>query len=92
MIKKEFEKKVADVAGLSDAQAKAAIHAFVEVVTDLLADNDKLTLQGFGTFETRERKARVGYNPKTGETIEIEASVTPAFKASTTLKNAVKGK
>ncbi len=92
MLKTELVAKVAENAGLSKTQADAAINALVETITEALVSGDKISLKGFGTFEVRERKARTGLNPKTLETIEIAASLTPAFKASSVLKNAVKGK
>ena len=59
------------------------------VITDTLADGDKIQLVGFGTFETRERKARKGINPQTKNQITIKATKVPAFKAGRALKDAV---
>ena len=56
---------------------------------EVLANGDKISLKGFGTFEVRERGERVGHNPKTGETMTIAASKAPAFKASSSLKTLV---
>lgn len=92
MNKVELVEKVATSAGLTKTQADAAINAFVETLTDVLKDGDKINLKGFGTFEVREREARTGRNPRTGETMTIEASKVPAFKASSTLKKVVNGK
>ena len=63
--------------------------AVLEGITDALASGKKVQLVGFGTFEVRERAAREGKNPATGETIQIEATKVPAFKAGKALKDAV---
>lgn len=89
MNKTELVEKVAASAGLTKTQADSAINALVETLTDALKAQDKVTLKGFGTFEVRERSARMGRNPKTGETMEICASKVPAFKASSALKKEV---
>ena len=83
MKKNELVEKVAEGASLTKADAERAINALVSAVSEALA------LKGLGTFEVRERKARTGINPRTRETIEIAASKVPAFKASSTLKDAV---
>lgn len=89
MNKTELVEKVAASAGLTKTQADSAINALVETLTEALKAQDKVTLKGFGTFEVRERSARMGRNPKTGETMEIGASKVPAFKASSALKKEV---
>ncbi|MCI9093894.1 MAG: HU family DNA-binding protein [Coprobacillus sp.] len=89
MNKTELVEKVATSAGLTKTQADAAVNAFVETLTDVLKAGDKITLKGFGTFEVRQRDARTGRNPRTGETMTIAASKVPAFKASSTLKKVV---
>lgn len=89
MNKTELVEKVAVSAGLTKNQADAAVSALVATITEALKADDKVTLKGFGTFEVRHRKARNGRNPKTGETISIAESQTPAFKASSALKNEV---
>lgn len=89
MKKNELVEKVAEGASLTKADAERAINALVNAVSDALVEGDKVTLKGLGTFEVRERKARTGINPRTRETIEIPASKVPAFKASSTLKDAV---
>ncbi len=91
MNKGELIEKVASTADLTKVQAEAAVNALVSTLVDALKAGDKVTLKGLGTFEVRERSARSGRNPSTGETIEIPASKAPAFKASSTLKAAVKG-
>ena len=89
MNKTELVEKVATSAGLTKTKADAAVNAFVETLTDVLKAGDKITLKGFGTFEVRQRDARTGRNPRTGETMTIAASKVPAFKASSTLKKVV---
>lgn len=90
MNKTELINAVAENAKLSKKDAEAAINAFTSVVADTLKKGEKLQLIGFGTFEVRERGARAGRNPKTGETIEIAASKAPAFVAGKGLKDAIK--
>lgn len=90
MNKTELVAAVAAKAELSKKDAEAAVKAVLDAVTEALADGDKVALVGFGTFEVKERAARTGKNPRTGETIEIPASKIPSFKAGAALKNAVK--
>ena len=75
--------------GLSRKDAEAAVKAFTDVVADALKNGDKIQLVGFGTFEVSERAAREGRNPKTGESMKIEACKTPKFKAGKALKDLV---
>ena len=89
MNKSEIISCVALEAGITKAQATSALQAFEVVVTSALADGDTVTLVGFGTFAVKERAARAGRNPKTGETIQIAASKVPSFKAGKGLKDAV---
>lgn len=89
MKKNELVEKVAEGASLTKADAERAINALVDAVSGALVEGDKVALKCLGTFEVRERKARTGINPRTRETIEIPASKVPAFKASSTLKDAV---
>lgn len=91
MNKSELRDAVAEASDLNQAQADKALNAVLDSITDALASGDKVTLPGFGTFETRERAARQGRNPQTGESMEIAASTTPAFKAGAQLKKAVNG-
>lgn len=76
--------------GLKKKEAEAAVTAVFGAIEGALAKGEKVQLIGFGTFEVRERAAKEGRNPRTGETIKIEASKVPAFKAGAALKNAVK--
>jgi len=89
MNKSELISAVADAAELSKADAGKAVDAIVDVITAALKKDDKVSLVGFGTFETRTRAARQGRNPKTGETLKIAASKNPSFKAGKALKDAV---
>ena len=77
-------------AGFSKKDADKAVAAVFGAIEGALAKGDKVQLIGFGTFEVRERAAKEGRNPRTGETIKIAASKVPAFKAGAGLKNAVK--
>ncbi len=89
MNKTELVAAVADEAGLSKADAGRAVDAVVSAITNALKAGDQVSLVGFGTFSVKERGARTGRNPRTGETINIPASKTPAFKAGKALKDAV---
>ena len=89
MNKTEFIAAVAAQAELSKKDAEKAVNAVLSVTTDALAKGDKVQLVGFGTFEVRERSARDGKNPRTGEVIQIAASKVPAFKAGKALKDIV---
>lgn len=89
MNKTELVAAVAEQAGLSKKDAEAAVKAFTDVVAEALKAGNKIQLVGFGTFEVSERAAREGRNPRTGETMTIEASKTPKFKAGKALKDLV---
>ncbi len=89
MNKIELVAAVAEKSGMTKKDAEKAIAAVVETLTEALAKGDKVTLVGFGSFETKTREARIGRNPKTKEAIEIPATTVPTFKAGTALKNAV---
>ncbi|MDD6096484.1 MAG: HU family DNA-binding protein [Firmicutes bacterium] len=90
MNKTELISAVAENAGLSKKDATAAVAAVFEEITNALVKGDKVQLIGFGNFEVRERAARTGRNPLTGEELNIAASKVPAFKAGKALKDAVK--
>ena len=74
---------------MSKKDAEAALNASVEAISEALAQGDKIQLIGFGSFEVKERAARVGRNPKTKEEIKIPASKYPVFKAGKALKDRV---
>jgi len=89
MKKQDFIKAVADSANVSQSTAGECFDAVVDTITSALKDGEKLTFVGFGTFSVKERAARQGRNPRTGETIEIKAAKIPSFKAGKALKDAV---
>jgi DNA-binding protein HU-beta len=88
--KSEFVDRVADRAGLSKKDARAAVDAFLETVEDALTNGSKVSFSGFGKFSVSQRSARQGRNPATGERIKIAASRAPKFSAGARLKKAVK--
>ena len=90
MNKTKLVAAVAAKAELSKKDAEAAVNAVFDSVKDALAEGDKVSLIGFGTFSVKTRAARTGLNPRTKETIEIPESKVPAFKAGSALKDAVK--
>ncbi len=89
MTKKELADQVAKKVELSKKDAVAAVDATLGTITGALKNGEKVQLVGFGTFEVRTRKARVGINPQTKAKIEIAASKTPAFRPGKALKGAV---
>ena len=89
MNKAEFVDAVATKADMSKQDAASAVDAVLDSLTDALKGGDQVTLVGFGTFLVRERDARTGRNPRTGEEIQIAASKMPSFKAGKALKDAV---
>ena len=91
MKKQELVAAISQEAEISKKDADRALTAAINAITKALADGDKIQLVGFGTFEVRERAARTGKNPRTGEMIDIAASKVPAFKAGKALKDAVYG-
>ena len=90
MNKTELINAVAAKAEISKKDAEKAVAAVIGSIEEALIAGDKVQLIGFGTFEVKERAARTGHNPKTGEAIEIAAAKLPSFKAGAALKNAVK--
>ncbi|GBF11694.1 HU family DNA-binding protein [Tepidibacillus infernus] len=90
MNKTELIAKVAEMTELTKKDATKAVDAVFASISDALATNDKVQIIGFGNFEVRERAARKGRNPQTGEEIEIAASKVPAFKPGKALKDALK--
>jgi len=90
--KAELVSKMAEKSGLTKKEAEAALNAFMSSVQDALVNNEKVQLVGFGTFETRERAARQGRNPRDPEqVIDIPASKAPVFKAGKGLKDIING-
>ncbi|MGD6815747.1 non-specific DNA-binding protein Hbs [Metabacillus sp. 84] len=92
MNKTELINAVAEASELSKKDATKAVESVFDTILDALKSGDKVQLIGFGNFEVRERAARKGRNPQTGEEIEIPASKVPAFKPGKALKDAVAGK
>ncbi len=88
MNKTELVAAVAEKAEISKKDADSAVNAVIESIIEAVASKDKVQIVGFGTFEARERKEKIGKNPRTGEEIKIAASVVPAFKAGKAFKNA----
>lgn len=88
--KSELIEKVASATDLTKKDASAAVEAVFDSITETLSNEEKVQIIGFGTFEVRERAARKGRNPQTGEEIQIPASKVPAFKAGKALKESVK--
>ena len=91
MKKQELVAAITQEAEISKKDADKALAAAINAISKALADGDKIQLVGFGTFEVRERAARTGKNPRTGEMIKIAASKVPAFKAGKALKDVVNG-
>ena len=89
MNKTELTEAVASAADLSKASAGKAVDAVIEAITDTLKSGNQVAVTGFGTFLVRERGARTGRNPRTGELMQIKASKVPSFKAGKGLKDAV---
>ena len=87
MNKTELITAMAEASGLTKKDCDTALNAFVDTLQTALKSGDKVQLLGFGTFEVKERAARTGRNPSTGETIEIPASKTPSFKAGKGLRD-----
>ena len=89
MNKTELISEVAQNANITKKDADKIVNAFFTTVETALKAGDKVQLVGFGTFEVRERQARKGRNPQTGQEISIPATKVPAFKAGKALKDAV---
>ena len=92
MLKSEFVTKISEKTGLTKKDVVAAIDAYNETVIETLKSGDSVPLIGFGTFTTSSRKARIGRNPQTGETMNIPASVVPRFNPSKAVKDALNAK
>ncbi len=90
MNKTELINAIAEKANITKVQAKAALEATINTVSEQLAKGDKVVLVGFGTFAVSEKTARKGINPRTKETIEIPARKVVKFKVGAELNNAVK--
>ncbi len=89
MNKTELVEAVAESADISKAAAGRAVDTMINSIIDALAKGDSVAIAGFGTFTVRERAARTGRNPRTGEEIQIKASKNPGFKAGKAFKDAL---
>ena len=89
MNKQELISKIAEKVSISKKDAAAALTALTATITEELKSGEKVAIPSLGTFEVRERAARTGKNPRTGEAVEIAAKKLPAFKAAKALKDAV---
>jgi len=89
MNKSELIDAIAASSDLPKAQAARALDSVIDVISGALKGGEQVTIVGFGTFLVREREARTGRNPRTGEAIQIAASKMPSFKAGKALKDAV---
>lgn len=92
MTRSELVGAVAEHAGLAKVAAEKSVKCIIDEVTDCLKKGGKLTLVGFGTFDTTQRGARKGQNPQTGKKINIPATISPKFKAGKAFKDAVNAK
>lgn len=90
MNKTDLIDNVVTATGYQKKDIAVAVDAVFEAITTALANGDKVSLKGFGNFEVRERSARKGRNPQTGEELDIPATKVPAFKPAKQLKDAVK--
>lgn len=90
MNKSELITEVAESTELSKKDVTKVVDAVFEAISSALQNGDKVQMVGFGNFEVRERSARKGRNPQTGEEIEIPASKIPAFKPGKALKDGIK--
>ncbi|MDH5184417.1 MAG: HU family DNA-binding protein [Gammaproteobacteria bacterium] len=89
MNKSELIDAIAEGADISKAAASRALDSAIDTVSNALKGGDQVTIVGFGTFQVRDRAARVGRNPRTGDEIQIAAAKVPAFKPGKALKDAV---
>ncbi len=89
MTKPELINKLSEKVGISKKEAAAALAALITTITEELKAGEKIAIPNLGTFEVRERAARTGKNPRTGEAMEIAAKKLPAFKPAKALKDAV---
>lgn len=89
MNKQELVEIIADKTHSTKAETKKMLETFIETVTETLAQGESIQLMGFGSFKTSERKAHLGRNPRTGETVTIPAKRVPSFTAGNALREAV---
>ena len=89
MKKIELIAAIAEKAGITKKDAEKVLGAVIETITGAIAADDKVQINGFGTFEAKHREARMGHNPRTGEAVEIAANTVPVFKPGKALRDAV---
>ena len=89
MNKNDLVASMADAAGITKTAANAALDALTDAIQEGMRMGDKVSLPGFGSFQSKHRPARTGRNPATGESIKIAASNSPSFKAAKALKDAL---
>lgn len=89
MNKTELISAIAEKSGLTKKDAEAALTATIDTIVESVAEGEKIQIVGFGTFEQRQRNARMGCDPRTNKKIEIPASKVPAFKAGKAFKDTV---
>ena len=89
MNKADLINAIAEKTGMSKKDSESAVAAIVDVITESLVQGEKVQLVGFGSFEVKERAARIGRNPHTKETIKIAATKVPVFKAGKALKDTI---
>lgn len=89
MNKTELIERIAEQTGVTTSEAQGHFEAFERVVTEALKDGEEVRITGFGKFSVKERKAREGRNPQTGEKMKISASKVPSFSAGNALKGAI---
>ena len=88
LMKSDVVDNIVEATGLSKQDANAAVDAFAAAICDALSNGDSVGLIGFGTFEAKNRPARTGRNPQTGEPLDIPAKTVPVFKAGKKLRDA----
>ncbi|HEU5138520.1 MAG TPA: HU family DNA-binding protein [Bacillales bacterium] len=90
MNRNELVSNIAEKSGLTKKDVETVVNGVIDEITGALEKGEKVQFVGFGTFETRERASRSGRNPQTGETLQIPATVVPAFRPGNKLKETVK--
>ncbi|MDE0243662.1 MAG: HU family DNA-binding protein [Candidatus Kaiserbacteria bacterium] len=91
MNKANLVEKIQDDTGSTRSEAERIVETLFDSIIDEVKKGETVSIAGFGIFEAKERAARTGRNPKTGETIQIKASVSPKFRAAKAFKDAVNG-
>jgi integration host factor subunit beta len=89
MTKADLIEEVAAITDLNKKASEVVVNTFFQSIVESLAGGDKVELRGFGTFKLRQRRARQGRNPKTGEIVQVPAKVVPYFKPSKELRELV---